>query len=86
MLTSEQIRAARALLRWEQKDLAIASGVSLPTIKRLETKPGPLNAHGPTVAALSRALEEAGIQFIPENGGGPGARLRHPISLRPAES
>lgn len=86
MMTSEQIRAARALLRWEQKDLAIASGVSLPTIKRLETKPGPLNAHGPTVAALSRALEEAGIQFIPENGGGPGVRLRHPISLRPAES
>jgi transcriptional regulator with XRE-family HTH domain len=79
MLTSEQIRAARALLRWEQKDLAFASGVSLPTIKRLETKPGPLNAHGPTVGALSRALEEAGIQFIPEDGGGPGVRLRYPI-------
>jgi transcriptional regulator with XRE-family HTH domain len=85
MLTSEQIRAARALLRWEQKDLASASGVSLPTIKRLETKPGPLNAHGPTIDALSRALGEAGVQFIPENGGGPGVRLRYP-SHSPAGS
>src|SRR6516162_6763095 len=38
-LTSEQVRAARMLLRWEQKDLAEASGVSLPSIKRLETQP-----------------------------------------------
>ena len=80
MNISEQLRAARALLRWEQKDLASASGVSLPTIKRLETKPGPLNAHGPTLDALRRALETAGVQFIPENGGGPGVRLRQPIS------
>ena len=79
MLTSEQIRAARALLRWEQKDLASASGVSLPTIKRLEAKPGPLNAHGPTINALRSALLDAGVQFISENGGGPGVRLRHPI-------
>jgi transcriptional regulator with XRE-family HTH domain len=79
MLTSEQIRAARALLRWEQKDLALASGVSLPTIKRLEAKPGLLNAHGPTINALRHALSDAGIQFIPENGGGPGVRLRNPI-------
>ena len=86
--TSEQLGAARALLRWERKDLAQASGVSLPTIKRLETKPGQINAHGPTLAALCRALEEAGIQFIPENGGGPGVRLRHPIgtNLRAART
>ena len=76
MLTSEQLRAARALLRWEQKDLAEASAVSLPTIKRLEAKPGPLGAYAMTVNALRRALEEAGIEFIPENGGGPGVRLR----------
>ncbi|MCB5176421.1 helix-turn-helix domain-containing protein [Microvirga lenta] len=85
MLTSEQVRAARALLRWEQKDLAAASGVSLPTIKRLEAKPGVLNAHGPTLGALSRALEAAGVQIIPENGGGPGVRLRYPIRKGPAE-
>jgi predicted transcriptional regulator len=85
LLTSEQIRAARALLRWEQKDLASASGVSLPSIKRLEAKPGPMNAHGPTLAALSRAIEEAGVQFIPGNGGGPGVRLRYPIGAGSTE-
>ncbi|MCX7313911.1 MAG: transcriptional regulator [Alphaproteobacteria bacterium] len=74
-LTSELIRAARALLRWEQRDLAEASAVSLPTIKRLESKPGVLGAHHSTVAALHRALENAGIKFIEENGGGPGLRL-----------
>jgi transcriptional regulator with XRE-family HTH domain len=62
-LTSEEIRAARALLRWEQKDLAEASGVSLPSIKRLETQPGPLAAQPRTVDALRQALEIAGIVF-----------------------
>jgi transcriptional regulator with XRE-family HTH domain len=75
-LRSELIRAARALLRWEQRDLANASSVSLPTIKRLESKPGIMVAHMSTTAALKRALEAAGIEFIDENGGGPGVRLR----------
>jgi hypothetical protein len=73
-LTSEMIRAARALLRWEQRHLAEASSVSLPTIKRLESRPGPLVAYTSTVAALRRALEVAGIEFI--NGNQPGVRLR----------
>ena len=76
VITSEVIRAARALLRWDQRNLAEASSISLPTIKRLESKPGALEAHTSTVAALIRALENAGIQFIDENGGGPGVRLR----------
>jgi transcriptional regulator with XRE-family HTH domain len=64
-ITSEQIRAARALLRIEQRDLAMASGVSLPTIKRLEIIPGPLlaNAKERTIAAMRAALERAGIEF-----------------------
>ncbi len=57
VITSELIRAGRALLRWEQKDLADASGVSLASIKRLETQPGPLAAQDRTVAALRAALE-----------------------------
>ncbi len=76
-ITSEQLRAARALLRWEQKDLAEASGVSLPSIKRIETQPGPLNAHNRTVEALIKAVEDAGVLFISEGettGGGPGVR------------
>ena len=73
-ITSELIRAARALLRWEQRDLARASGVSLPTIKRLEGARGVLAAHSSTVTALRRAFESAGIEFT--NGCGPGVRLR----------
>lgn len=79
-LTSELVRAARALLRWEQKDLAERSGVSLPSIKRLETKPGLLAAQARTASDIRRALEVGGIQFIPENGGGAGVRLRKPES------
>lgn len=64
MITSEQIRAARALLRLEQKDLAELSGVSLPTIKRLETQRGVLSAQPRTAEALQSALEARGIQFL----------------------
>jgi hypothetical protein len=73
-LSSELIRAARALLRWDQRRLADISSVSLPTVKRLEAKPGMLVAHGSTVAALRRALEDAGVEFM--NGEQPGVRLR----------
>jgi predicted transcriptional regulator len=76
ILSSELVRAARALLRWEQRDLAAASSVSLPTIKRLESTPGMMAAHMSTVTALRKALESAGIEFIDENGGGPGLRLK----------
>jgi predicted transcriptional regulator len=63
------------LLRWEQKDLAEASGISLASIKRLETQPGELAAQQRTVQAIFEALESAGVEFIPENGGGAGVRL-----------
>ncbi len=76
MMTSEQVRAARALLRWEQRDLAEASMVSLPSIQRLETKPGELAAQARTVAAIRSALEKAGVIFVDENGEGPGVRLK----------
>ena len=76
VITSEQVRAARALLRWEQRDLAGASGVSLPTIKRLETVRGRIVAQPRTVGAMRAALEAAGVEFIAENGGGPGVRLK----------
>lgn len=75
-LTSEHIRAARALLRWEQTELAARSGVSKPTIARLEAKPGVMSAHGPTIAALRSAFEQAGIEFF--NDGRPGVRLTPP--------
>ena len=77
MLTGEQIRAARALLRWEQKDLAQASGVSEQTIIRLEKMIGQVSGQIGTVQAIKDALETGGVDFIPENGGGPGVRLRN---------
>jgi hypothetical protein len=55
-------------------DLASASSVSLPTIKRLESRPGILAAHGSTLAALRKAIESTGAEFIDENGGGHRAR------------
>lgn len=79
MLTGEQIRAARSLLGWDQKDLVRASGVSEQTIIRLEGMTGEVSARVTTVRAIKSTFEEAGVVFIPENGGGPGVRLREPI-------
>jgi predicted transcriptional regulator len=70
-----QIKAARALLGWSQEDLAQHSGVSGPTVKRLEAAEGDIGGRAKTGDALVAALEEAGVQFIAENGGGAGVRL-----------
>jgi predicted transcriptional regulator len=71
-----QVKAARALLAWSQEQLAIVADVSIPTIKRLEAQDGPLGGRNETGSRIRRALESAGIEFIAENGGGPGVRLR----------
>ena len=57
-------------------DLGNASSVSLPTIKRLRSRPGILAARGSTLAALRKAIRSAGAEFIDENGGGAGVRSR----------
>ncbi|MER9670108.1 transcriptional regulator [Mesorhizobium sp. M0203] len=82
MITSEQLRAARALLQWDQKALAAKSKVSVATIKRLEPIAGMLKANQVTIEALKRALETGGVEFIPENGGGPGVRLARPLESK----
>ena len=58
------VRAARAMLRWEQKDLAERTMLSIASVKRLETLPGKLAAQGRTVMAIVSAFEDAGIRFI----------------------
>src|SRR5689334_8551905 len=63
MLTSEQLWAARAMVRMEQTRLAERSGVSVETIKRLEARHGKLNAKSETVDRLRYALEAEGVQF-----------------------
>lgn len=71
-----QIKAARALLGWSQGDLAEKSGVSAPTVKRLEAADGEIGGRLETGEALVTALEKAGVEFIAENGGGAGVRMR----------
>ena len=75
MVTSEQVRAARAMLRWEQATLAEKAGVSVETIKRLERLDGPLTAgRHATITAIEKAFAKAGVEFT--NGEAPGGRLR----------
>jgi transcriptional regulator with XRE-family HTH domain len=79
MLTSAQIRAARALVDWSQPKLAEASGVSLQTIRRMESAIGPQRSSAGNVEAVRAALIEAGVVFL-EAGemavGGSGVRLK----------
>lgn len=79
MITTEQIKAARMLLSWDQATLSQESGVPHSTLKRVEARPGAVKANTKTVWALQQALEKAGIEFIHADAkGGPGVRLRHP--------
>ena len=75
-LTSGQIRAARALLRWRAEDLARQSAVGVATIRRAELAEDETSMTTANNLAIRQALEEAGIEFIDENGGGVGVRLR----------
>jgi transcriptional regulator with XRE-family HTH domain len=73
MVTSAQLRMARAAVGWTVRDLSEKSGVHRNTITRIEAGS---EAHAPTLAALVNALEKAGVVFIAKNGGGPGVRLK----------
>jgi transcriptional regulator with XRE-family HTH domain len=75
-LSSSQIRAARALLRWSADDLARESSLGLNTIKRAELAEDKTSLTVANDLAVRRALEAAGVEFIDGNGGGPGVRLR----------
>ena len=76
MITGDQVRAGRSLLRWNQTQLAETTGLALSTIKRLEGQTGPMQGTSQNVWKIQTVLEEAGIIFIDENGGGVGVRLR----------
>jgi transcriptional regulator with XRE-family HTH domain len=77
-MTGSQLRAARALLGMSAVDLAAKSKVGLATIRRAEAIDGEVRMIAVTEDALRRALEGAGIEFIEQNGGGEGVRLREP--------
>jgi len=75
-LTSAQIRAARALIRWSAEDLARHSAVSVTTIRRAELMPSATKLTRANDQAIRRTLENAGVEFIDAEMGGPGVRLR----------
>lgn len=85
MITAAQLRAARALLGIDQRQLAEASGLSLPTIQRMEGSEGVVRGNVDSLVKLVEALERAGIELIGEgatsSGGGRGVRLR--AAVRP---
>jgi hypothetical protein len=75
MITPAQCRAARALLNWSQQRLATAARVGVVTVRQFEksgSQPRPA-----TMEVVHRALASAGVDFIAENGGGAGVRLKH---------
>jgi predicted transcriptional regulator len=77
MITSEQCRAGRGLLGWSQQELADSAGVGVVTVHQLEA--GTSEPRRATLVVVRRAFEKAGVEFIDENGGGPGVRLRKPV-------
>jgi transcriptional regulator with XRE-family HTH domain len=80
MITAQQLRAARALVGMDQRALAKASRLSLPTIQRMEASDGVIRGNVESLMKLIGALERAGVELINEGavsaGGGRGVRLR----------
>ena len=80
MITSAQMRAARALLGIDQRRLAELSGLSVPTIQRMEASEWTIRAHVDSLMKLMDALDKAGIELIGEGAvsmtGGRGVRLK----------
>lgn len=85
-ITGQQLRAARAILRWTAQNVADAARVGVATVRRAELQEGALGVTAANEAAIQRALEAAGIEFIPQNGGGAGVRMRtaEPVDTRVA--
>jgi transcriptional regulator with XRE-family HTH domain len=82
MITAAQLRAARALLGIDQRKLAELSGLSLPTIQRMEASDGVIRGNVDSLMKLVTALEAGGVELIADNatsaGGGRGVRLKSP--------
>lgn len=76
MITSDQIRAARALLRWSADDLASEAGIGIATVRRFETVEGIPSGQVRVLEAIQNALEEAGVEFIGTPDDRPGVRLK----------
>ena len=84
MITAGQLRASRALIGIDQRNLAEAAGLSLPTIQRMEASEGVIRGNVDSLMKLVAALDALGIELISENapshGGGRGVRLKRTAS------
>ena len=76
MISTDQVRAARALLRWSAQELADASGVGVATIRRMEVVDGVPTGQIRSLLAIQTALESAGVEFIGSPTDNPGVRLK----------
>jgi transcriptional regulator with XRE-family HTH domain len=89
MITAAQLRAARALLAIDQRTLAALSGLSLPTIQRMEASDGVVRGNVDSLMKLVGALQAAGIELInpssPSLDGDRGVRLKRPVGRGPAK-
>jgi transcriptional regulator with XRE-family HTH domain len=79
-VTSAQLRMARAALNWTVRDLAEATGLHRNTITNIEV--GRYAGDQKTLETIEAVLRRAGVEFIDENGGGPGVRLKKPLRKR----
>lgn len=90
MITSAQMRSARALLGIDQRQLAELSGLSVPTIQRMEASEGVVRGNVDSLMKLVAALDAAGLELIGEGavsqGGGRGVRLKTPVAETAAEA
>lgn len=84
MITAGQLKASRAFLGIDQRTLAEAAGLSLPTIQRMEASDGVIRGNVDSLMKLVAALDSLGIELISDNaasqGGGRGVRLKRPAS------
>lgn len=83
MITGRQLRAARALIGWEQIELASQARVAIGTIRRMESFSGPIGSRTSTLSQVQETLEKAGILFL--NDDSPGVRLR-PAPVAPTRN
>jgi hypothetical protein len=84
-LSSAQIRAARALLRWSAADLGKQCALGANTVRRAKVAELGTSLSVANDLAIPHALESASVEFIDENGGGPGVRLRKPVKKNPTK-
>jgi transcriptional regulator with XRE-family HTH domain len=79
MLFGSQIRAARGLLGWSQKQLSDVANVGLSTVRRMEAVDGLVSGNIESAVRVRNALENAGVEFIEQGDKGPGAQLINPL-------